>query len=52
MKYIIWTTLLTTFVERDENFVLLFRWQSKDDIRTRWEAADERIKAKSTQQAD
>ncbi len=39
-------------VERDENFVLLFRWQSKDDIRTRWEAADEKIKAKSAQQAD
>ncbi len=39
-------------VERDENFVLLFRWQSKDDIRTRWEAADEKVKAKSTQQAD
>ncbi len=39
-------------VERDENFVLLFRWQSKDDIRTRWEAADEKIKAKSTQKAD
>ncbi len=33
-------------VERDENFVLLFRWQSKDDIRTRWEAADEKLKAK------
>jgi len=39
-------------VERDENFVLLFRWQSKDDIRTRWEAADEKLKAKSAQQAD
>jgi len=39
-------------VERDENFVLWFRWQSKDDIRTRWEAADEKLKAKSTQQAD
>ena len=39
-------------VERDESFVLWFRWQSKDDIRTRWEAADEKLKAKSTQQAD
>jgi len=39
-------------VERDENFVLLFRWQSKDDIRTRWEAADQKLKAKSTQRAD
>jgi len=39
-------------VERDENFVLWFRWQSRDDIRKRWEAADEKLKAKSTQQAD
>ncbi len=39
-------------VERDENFVLWFRWQSKDDIRTRWEAADEKLKAKSAQQAN
>ncbi|MFZ2148581.1 MAG: DUF6655 family protein [Sedimentisphaerales bacterium] len=39
-------------VERDESFVLWFRWQSKDDIRTRWEAADEKLKAKSTHQAD
>ncbi len=39
-------------VERDEKFVLLFRLQSKDDIRTRWEAADEKLKAKSTQKAD
>ncbi len=39
-------------VERDENFVLLFRWQSKDDIRTHWEAADEKVKAKSAQQSD
>lgn len=39
-------------VERDENFVLWFRWQSKDDIRKRWEAADEKVKAKSTQKAD
>ena len=39
-------------VERDESFVLWFRWQSKDDIRTRWEAADEKLKAKSTQKAD
>ena len=36
-------------VERDENFVLWFRWQSKDDIRKRWEAADKKLKAKSTQ---
>jgi len=39
-------------VERDENFVLWFRWQSKDDIRTRWEAADKKVEAKSTQQAN
>ncbi len=39
-------------VERDESFVLWFRSQPKDDIRTRWEAADEKIKAKSAQQAD
>ncbi len=39
-------------VERDENFVLWFRWQSKDDIRKRWEAADNKVEAKSTQKAD
>ena len=39
-------------VERDESFVLWFRFQTKDDIRTRWEAADEKVKAKSAQQAD
>ena len=39
-------------VERDESFVLWFRSQPKDDIRTRWEAADEKLKAKSTQQTD
>ncbi|MBA7697548.1 hypothetical protein ES703_106215 [subsurface metagenome] len=39
-------------VERDESFILWFRFQPKDDIRTRWEAADEKLKAKSTQQAD
>jgi hypothetical protein len=39
-------------VERDESFILWFRFQPKDDIRTRWEAADEKLKAKSTQKAD
>ncbi len=39
-------------VERDESFILWFRFQPKDDIRTRWEAADEKVKAKSTQKAD
>jgi len=39
-------------VERDESFILWFRFQPKDDIRTRWEAADEKVKAKSAQQAD
>ena len=39
-------------VERKESFVLWFRSQSRDDIRTRWEAADEKAKAKSAQQAD
>jgi len=39
-------------VERDESFVLFFRFQPKDDIRTRWESADEKVKAKSAQQAD
>ena len=39
-------------VERKESFVLWFRSQSRDDIRTRWEAADEKVKAKSAQQAD
>jgi len=35
--------------ERDENFVLWFRFQPRDDIRTRWEAADEKVETKSTQ---
>jgi len=35
-------------VERDETFILWFRSQPKDDIRTRWEAADEKLKAKSS----
>ena len=39
-------------VERDESFILWFRFQPKDDIRTHWEAADEKVKAKSAQQAD
>ncbi len=39
-------------VERDESFILWFRFQPKDDIRTRWEAADEKLKTKSAQQAD
>jgi hypothetical protein len=39
-------------VERDESFVLFFHFEPKDDIRTRWEAADEKVKAKSTQHAD
>jgi len=39
-------------VERDETFILWFRSQPKDDIRMRWEAADEKIKAKSTQKTD
>jgi len=39
-------------VERDESFILWFRFQPKDDIRTRWEAADEKVKAKSAQKAD
>ena len=33
-------------VERGENFILWFRWQPKDDIRKRWEAADKEVKAK------
>lgn len=32
-------------VERDEAFVLWFRSQPKDEIRERWEAADEKLKA-------
>ena len=39
-------------VERDESFILWFRFQPKDDIRTRWEDADQKIRAKSTQKAD
>ncbi len=36
-------------VERRETFVLWMRSQPKDDIRKRWEAADEKLKAKSSQ---
>jgi len=39
-------------MERDETFILWFRSQPKDDIRKAWEAADERVKAESTQKAD
>jgi hypothetical protein len=39
-------------VERDESFILWFRFQPKDDIRKRWEAADEKLKAKSAQRTD
>jgi len=39
-------------VERHESFVLWMRSQPKDDIRTRWEAADKELKAKSSQKAD
>lgn len=35
-------------VERHESFVLWLRFQPTDDIRARWEAADEKLKAKST----
>lgn len=36
-------------VERDESFVLWFRFQRRDDIRKAWEAADDKLKAKPTQ---
>ena len=39
-------------VDRDEIFLLCFRWQPKDDIRNRWEDANQKIRAKSTQQVD
>ncbi len=32
-------------VDRNENFVFFHRWQPKDDIRTRWKDADQKIKA-------
>lgn len=39
-------------VERAESFILWLRSQPKDDIRTRWQAADEKIKANSSQEGD
>lgn len=39
-------------MERDERFILWFRSQPKDDIRKAWEAADERVGAKSPQEDD
>lgn len=32
-------------VERDESFILWFRFQTKDDVRDRWEDADQKIRA-------
>lgn len=36
-------------IERDESFVLWFRTQPKDQIRERWEAADEKLKARASE---
>ncbi len=39
-------------VERLESFILWLRFQPKDDIRTRWQTAEEKIKAKSSRKDD
>jgi len=39
-------------IERDEAFILWFRSQPTDEIRKRWEAADEKLKARATQKTD